>query len=120
MVKDEAPQFDPDDWDSWAFRMEHHLKAKRAFGAIDHQADGWANQGHRDHDRTRAKAFNEILKALGSTHSALARRFNDPQDLWDYLEDEFRRDDAPGRMDLTDEWHNFKYVEGEPINNYLM
>jgi hypothetical protein len=118
--KDQPPQFDPDEWEPWSFRMEHHLRARRAWGAINHYSDDWANQTHLEHNQTRAKAFNEILKALGTSHSSLARPFNDPRDLWDHLFDEFRQDDAPGRMDLTAEFQAFKYSPGESINTYLL
>jgi hypothetical protein len=120
MTKDAPPQFDPDDWEPWSFRMEHHLRARRAWGAINHYSDDWANQNHLEHNQARAKAFNEILKALGSSHSSLARPYNDPRDLWDHLFDEYRQDDAPGRMDLTEEFTAFKYAEGETVNNYLL
>jgi hypothetical protein len=100
--------------------MEHHLRAKETWGAINHYSNDWANKNHLEHNQVRAKAFNEILKALGSSHSSLARPFNDPRDLWDYLLAEYRQDDAPGRMDLTAEFQAFKYADGENVNSYLL
>jgi hypothetical protein len=115
------PKFTPDDWHTWAFRMESHLQQKECFGPIDQASNGWATAAQQRRHKMQINAFAEILKSLGDLHCGLAasHQHQEAIQLWQHLQREFGHVDVPAQMDVDDEFQAFKHTDGETCDQYL-
>jgi hypothetical protein len=116
-----APKFTPEDWFTWAFRIESHLQQKECYGSIDHVSNNWATTPQARRLKMQYNAFAEILKALGDEHCGLAQGLQSHQahELWDLLRNEFGNPDVPARMDIDEEFQQFKHTDGDNVDMYI-
>jgi len=115
------PIFNPDDYPSWAFKMECFLAASSCWGAINHQANHWVFLTPVEQENMQHKAFAYLSASLGRSYKYIVREHTITQskELWESLEKMFLLLGNHMRLNLTKALMNLTWRNHHNVNSFL-